>query len=100
MLLLALLATQNPAPSDSLFRYDASAPLNTRDSLLRTTASGVRLFEVWFDSPRGGRVDGYLVVPSGPAFAGVLFGHWGWQPPVHSAIHYAERGAVSFINWP
>ena len=105
MLLLALLATQNPAPADSLFRYDTSAPLNVRDSLLRTTAGGVRIFEVWYDSPRGGRVDGYLVVPRGQGpFAGIVFGHWGLgnrSEFIPEAIHYAERGAVSLlINWP
>jgi dienelactone hydrolase len=105
MLLLALLIAQYPSGTDSLFRYDASAPLHARDSLLRTTPTGVRLFEVWYDSPRGGRVDGYLVVPAGAGpFAGIVFGHWGLgnrSEFIPEAIHYAERGAVSIlINWP
>jgi dienelactone hydrolase len=65
----------------------------------------VRILEVWYDSPRGGRVDGYLVVPGGRGpFAGILFGHWGpgnRSEFIPEAIHYAERGAVSLlINWP
>lgn len=56
---------QASAPAERLFAYDASAPFELRDSVVRTFEGGVVLHEVSFASPRGGRVHAYMVVPVG-----------------------------------
>jgi len=87
-----------------LFDYDAKAPLSRQDNMLYDR-DGVRVYDVSFDSPKGGRVTGYMVVPPGPGpFAGVVFGHWGYGNRTEflpEAELYAEAGAVSvLIDYP
>lgn len=75
--ILLLLAT----PIDDLkkpFEYDARAPLNTTRKM-RWERDGVQVFDVLYDSPRGGKVTAFVVAPSraGSRNAGIVFGHWG-----------------------
>jgi uncharacterized protein len=59
----------------SIFAYDASAPLDLRDSLVETR-DGVEVHEISFASPKGGRATGFLLVPRGDGpFAGVVQMH-------------------------
>lgn len=79
LLLLAVvppLAAQAPARAPlSTFAYDARTPVAAGDSL-RQVIDGIEVREVWFDSPKGGRVTGLLYLPGAagrrPA---VLVGH-------------------------
>jgi len=70
-------AQLRPADESSLavFRYDRSAPLELRDSLLGVE-DGVAIHEISFASPKGGRATGLLLVPAGPGpFAGIVVQH-------------------------
>lgn len=60
------------------FEYDTKAPLNATQSML-WERDGVRVFDVLFDSPRGGKVTAFVVAPTrrGSRNAGIVFGHWG-----------------------
>lgn len=95
---------QLPAAERTLFNYDTDKPLNFTGKIVEKRAS-VQISEIEFDSPRGGRVTGFLVEPHRHArHAGILFGHWG---PGNSteflpeAIRYAAAGAVCLlIDYP
>ena len=60
----------------ALFAYDRAAPLDVRDSVVRTE-QGVEVRAVSFASPRGGRATGYLAVPleASGRLAGVVLLH-------------------------
>ena len=76
----AAIAAQTLAPADAskVFAYDATKPLNLTIGKSETPATGVTVFQVSYDSPKGGRVPGYLVVPSGKGqFPAVVYMHWG-----------------------
>ena len=77
--LSASAATQTTPPDASkIFAYEASKPLNL--SIGKTeTVQGVTVSEISYDdSPKGGRVPGYLVVPPGKGpFAAIIYMHWG-----------------------
>lgn len=97
-------SAQLPPEADTLFRYDASSPLEFRDSLIET-GSHWKVYDVSYASPRTGRVTGYLVAPSGnDRHAGILFGHW--DPGnrtefLPEAKLYAQAGAVCLmIDYP
>jgi dienelactone hydrolase len=93
VVLAGTLAGQGPpAPLDT-FGYDRGAPLEARDSLLRTEA-GVEIRAVSFASPMGGRATGWLFVPEGRGpFAGVVVGH-GAPGRVDSTIHRLLYGNI------
>lgn len=84
-----------------LFAYDPKAPLDLTESSVETV-EGVKVKQLTFASPRGGRVPAFLVMPAalkGKAPA-ILYGHWG--NGTHSeflpeAIAYAKAGAVSLL---
>jgi dienelactone hydrolase len=58
------------------FRYNAAAQLGYRDDGVVSQAAGIKVHDVSFASPRGGRVKGYLTVPPGDGpFPAVLFLH-------------------------
>lgn len=58
------------------FEYDRSALLNVKE-LSSQDRGGVTVHDITYESPRGGLVPAYLVVPSGKGkFAGVVWGHW------------------------
>ncbi|HEX2205746.1 MAG TPA: hypothetical protein VHG91_20705 [Longimicrobium sp.] len=79
------------------FAYDRAAPLELRDSLLRTE-EGVEVRRISFASPRGGRAEGLLFVPRGRGpFAGVILGHGmpgNAEAFTGRALYIAKHGAV------
>jgi len=86
------------------FDYDARQPLNVQQALLHER-EGVKVFDVSYVSPKGGRVTAYLVVPTVKGrHAGLLFGHWGPGNRTEflpEATLYARAGAVSLlIDYP
>jgi hypothetical protein len=72
-------AAQMPAADASkIFAYDATKPLNLRIGKSETPEDGVTVSEISYDSPKVGRVPGYLVVPSGKEpFPAIVYMHWG-----------------------
>jgi dienelactone hydrolase len=86
------------------FDYDAAEPLNVERKLL-FERGGVKIFDVTYSSPRGGRVTAYLTVPSKAGnYPGILFGHWGPGNRTEffpEAQIYSRAGAVCLmIDWP
>jgi formylglycine-generating enzyme required for sulfatase activity len=86
------------------FDYDASQPLNVEQVLLHER-EGVKVYDVSYVSPKGGRVTAYLVVPTTQGrHAGLLFGHWGAGDRTEflpEATLCARAGAVSLlIDYP
>jgi cephalosporin-C deacetylase-like acetyl esterase len=72
---LALGGSSASAQIPSLFAYDTSAPLDVRQASART-AAGVRVVELTYASPKGGRVPATLVVPVAETRApAVVFQH-------------------------
>src|ERR1043165_7018306 len=61
------------------FDYDGKAPLNIKESGVERRATAT-VYDITYDSPKGGVVPAYLVVPKsrGP-FAAIIWGHWCWQ---------------------
>jgi dienelactone hydrolase len=58
------------------FRYDASGQLGYRDAGVVSQAAGIKVHDISFASPRGGRVQGYLTVPPGDGkYPAVIFLH-------------------------
>jgi dienelactone hydrolase len=86
----------------SLVAYDADAPLDLRDeSEPRTDDAGITVRDVSWESPGGGRVSAWLVVPpgSGP-FAGLVYLHGSETDRddfLDEAIAMAHGGAVSVV---
>lgn len=76
--LLLLLFASLAEEKKKLFEYDATTPLNATYKLL-WDRDGAQVFDVLYDSPRGGKVTAFLVAPSkkGARNAGIVFGHWG-----------------------
>jgi cephalosporin-C deacetylase-like acetyl esterase len=63
------------AQTGGLFAYDASAPLDVRETS-STVADGVRTIELSYASPKGGRVPATLVLPASAGRApAVVFQH-------------------------
>src|SRR5438874_494959 len=89
-----------PDPAAHLFDYDAKQPLGGTDKIIEEFADGT-LHDITYNSPKGGPVEAYLVVPKGKGpFAAVLFGHWGngtGAEFVPEAKLYARAGAVSLL---
>lgn len=84
--------------------YDQKAPLDIQETSV-VDRNGVKLHDIHFASPKGGRVTAYLVVPStkGP-HAGVVYGHWGLGNRTEflpEAMALARAGVVSvLIDYP
>jgi dienelactone hydrolase len=109
-LLLAVLAALGFAPQsyDELVRrfdYDRQAPLDVREAGVEDRG-GVKIHDLSYASPKGGRVPAYLVVPdvAGP-FAAIVWGHWYWDgSPARSrsefldeSVAIARSGVVSLM---
>src|SRR5438876_583920 len=97
-------AAPSPEATLKLLEYNPSAPLNLTQTVINQTPA-VRICEIEYDSPRGGRVPGYLIEPrSAGRFAGIVFGHWGQGNRtefIPEAIRYAQAGAVCvLIDYP
>jgi dienelactone hydrolase len=87
-----------------LFDYDQQTPLDLQETETEEL-DDVVVHHISYASPKGGRVTGYLVVPSGPGpFAGIIMQH-GMPGNRDSLRAYAERVArtgavVLLINAP
>jgi len=82
------------------FEYDANTALDVKASVF-LEKPGVKVFDVTYASPKGGRVTAFLATPTtaGP-HAGVVFGHWGPGDRTEflpEADLYARAGAVSLL---
>ncbi len=85
--------------------YDRAAPLELREAGVQDRG-GVKVHDVSYGSPKGGRVPAYLVVPDGGGpFAGVVWGHWYWDTSsmrnrsefLDEAVAIAKAGVVSIM---
>lgn len=80
-----------------VFAYDSSKPLHLEWGTAETVDK-VRVTEISYDSPKIGRVPGYLVVPPGDGpFAGIVYMHWGQGDKsewLAEGVEMAKRGAV------
>jgi len=86
-------------PND-LFAYDKSKPLNLKVNTVQEI-DRIKVNDISYDSPKIGRVPGYLVVPPGKGpFGGIVYAHWGqgnrseW---LSESIEMAKRGALSVM---
>lgn len=83
-----------------MFDYDQNAPLDVKEVSV-INRDGVRIYDITYASPKGGRVTAYLVIPTKRgSFAGVVFGHWGYGTRTEflpEALLYAKAGVVSLL---
>ena len=88
------------------FDYDQEAPLNIKQIGIQRRATAT-VYDITYDSPKGGVVPAYLVVPKGRGpFAAVIWGHWCWQNSsmrnrrefFDEAVALAETGVVSLLT--
>jgi len=83
-----------------MYDYDSKQQLDVKEALLHER-DGVKVYDVTYASPKGGRATAYLVVPVGNGpHAGVVFGHWGPGNRTEflpEATLYARAGAVSLL---
>jgi dienelactone hydrolase len=105
---LLLLCLQLPAQDAALlshFDYDREAPLDVKEAAVETRG-GMKVHDISYASPKGGRVPAYLVAPSGKGpFAAVIWGHW-YMPGseflnrkefLAEAVALAPAGVVSLL---
>ncbi len=83
------------------FDYDRSLPLGVKEIGVEDR-NGVRIHDISYHSPKGGRVTAYLVVPSDRRrkFAGVIFMHsrpGSRKNFLGEALSLAKAGAVSLL---
>jgi pimeloyl-ACP methyl ester carboxylesterase len=95
---LRALPTLDLVQAAQLFDYDAKAPLGVQEN--GTTQRGdVRIVDLSYASPKGGRVPAYLVLPPGEGrHPAVLFLHPGQGDRstfVNEAVELAGKGIVS-----
>ena len=83
-----------------LFDYDQNAPLDVKE-VGTIDRDGVRIHDLTYASPKGGRITAYLVTPARRGrFAGIVFGHWGYGTRTEfltEAMVYARAGVVSLL---
>jgi len=88
------------------FDYDQKAPLGTKQIGVQRRATAT-VYDITYDSPKGGVVPAYLVVPKGRGpFAAVIWGHWYWgnssmrnrREFLDEAIALAPAGVVSILT--
>jgi dienelactone hydrolase len=108
LLLAALLVTCAPMAAQTLtpdaskvFAYDTTKPLSVAIGKSENPATGVTVSEISYDSPKGGRVPGYLVIPSGKGpFPAIVYMHWGQGNKsefLSEAVAMAQRGAAGIM---
>src|SRR6266581_7671865 len=107
--LLLFCAQSSPAQGPDLVRhfdYDQNAPLNIKQIGVQRRATAT-VYDITYDSPKGGVVPAYLVVPKGRGpFAAVIWGHWYWgnssmrnrREFLDEAIALAPAGVVSLLT--
>jgi dienelactone hydrolase len=95
---------QDPA-SLQHFDYDQKAPLGIKQIGIERRAHAT-VYDLTYDSPKGGVVPAYLVVPKGRGpFAAIIWGHWCWQNSsmrnrkefLDEALLLAQSGVVSLL---
>src|SRR5256884_4791750 len=88
------------------FDYDQKALLGIKQIGLQRRATAT-VYDITYDSPKGGVVPAYLVVPKGRGpFAAVIWGHWCWQNSsmrnrrefLDESVALAETGLVSLLT--
>ena len=83
-----------------MFDYDRSASVDLQEKSVEDR-DGVRVHDISFSSPMGGRVSAYLVTPQGKGpFAGIVFlhsGQWDRHEFLAEAELLARVGAVSVL---
>ena len=88
------------------FDYDQKAPLNIKQIGIERRDNAT-IYDITYDSPKGGVVPAYLVVPKGRGpFAAVVWGHWCWQNSsmrnrkqfLDEAVALAPSGLVSLLT--
>ena len=108
LFLLAILSAQAQVDQAQglarLFDYDAKAALDIQEKA-SFDWNGVKVIDLTYASPKGGRVLAFLVLPNGKGpFAGVAFGHWGGGTRTEvlpEAELYAQVAAVSvMVDYP
>jgi dienelactone hydrolase len=96
---------QDSGPSHA-FDYDPSASLDIQEAGVEHRGN-VAIHDISYESPKGGRVPAYLVVPEGKGpFAAVIWGHWYWQNSaffnrkefLDEAVALAHAGVVSLLT--
>lgn len=111
LLVLGLLAASNAARAQDAdliahFDYDQKAPLGIKRVGVQRRANAT-VYDITYDSPKGGVVPAYLVVPRGRGpFAAVIWGHWCWQNSslrnrrqfLDEAIALAQSGVISLLT--
>lgn len=84
----------------AVFDYEAKAPLRIEEHLVETVGD-VRVIDLSYASPKGGRVPAYLVVPPGEGpFAAVVYAHMGGSDRsefLSEAVDLAPSGVVSLM---
>jgi len=106
---LMLSASTSRAQDPELLRhfdYDQTTPLNIkRIGVAHREYADV--YDITYDSLKGGVVPAYLVVPKGRgAFAAVIWGHWYWANSsmanrkefLEEAVVLAQAGVVSLLT--
>lgn len=88
------------------FDYDQKTPLNIKQIGVQQRARA-DVYDITYDSLKGGVVPAYLVVPKGRGpFAAVIWGHWYWgnssmrnrRQFLDEAIVLAQAGVVSLLT--
>src|SRR5437588_2189201 len=88
------------------FDYDQKAPLRIKQIGIHRRAT-TTVYDITYDSPKGGIVPAYLVVPKGRGpFAAVIWGHWYWENSsmrnrkefLDEAVALAQAGVVSLLT--
>jgi cephalosporin-C deacetylase-like acetyl esterase len=88
------------------FDYDQKAPLNIKQVGVERRAKAT-VYDITYESPKGGAVPAYLVVPKGRGpFAAVIWGHWCWQNSsmrnrkqfLDEAVAMAPSGLISLLT--
>ncbi|MEK6333923.1 MAG: acetylxylan esterase [Acidobacteriota bacterium] len=107
--ILMLTASSSPAQDAELLRhfdYDQKAPLNLKRVGVQQRAHA-DVYDITYDSLKGGVVPAYLVVPKGRGpFAAVIWGHWYWgnssmrnrKEFLEEALVLAQAGVVSLLT--
>jgi dienelactone hydrolase len=96
--LLALSSAQSDLTA--IFDYDPKAPLRAQEGAIEAVGD-VRVIDLSYASPKGGRVPAYLVVPSGNGpFPAVVYAHMGGSDRTEflsEAVDLARSGVVSVM---
>ena len=97
---LAVFALSQSETRESVFDYDSLTPLQIQEHVVENV-DGVRVVDISYASPYGGRVPAYLVVPPGKGqFAAVIFMHEGGADRTEflsEAVTLAHQGVVSIM---